>query len=195
MKHIRHILLVAVAALALGAVSVVVLLALVPGDFGTFPPGWTYRESSLKENADAPPLAYAAEESCGQKSCHGGENPVSRLNVTLRGGHKNIGCQACHGLGQAHVAAGGVKDSPVIWKSEIRVGDAEFAKLSKEEQQKLEDARAAFHIGFCMRCHQELAGKPASLPQIASFEGHRKQNGDGSEAGCTSCHNAHKPAM
>ncbi|HAK93589.1 MAG TPA: hypothetical protein DCM87_00910 [Planctomycetes bacterium] len=195
MKHIRHILVAAVAALAAAAAAVVVLSMLVPADFGTHPPGWSYRQGSLKENAGAPPLAYAAEESCAQKSCHGGENPVARLNTTLRGGHKNIGCQACHGPGQAHVASGGAKDGPVIWKPETRVGAAEYDKLPKEEQQKIDDARAAFHVGFCMGCHQELAGKPASLPQVASFEKHRKQNGDGSEAGCTSCHSAHKPAM
>jgi hypothetical protein len=193
MKHIQHLLIVAVVGLVTAVAAVTVLSALVPADFGAQPQGWEYRKSSLDEHAKAPPIVYAAEESCSQKNCHGGENAKAGLNVSLGGKHKKIGCQACHGAAQSHVASAGAKDGPTIWKPENPLSEEERAKLPKEELEKLDNARAAFHVGFCLGCHAQAAGKPEAFPQIASFEKHRKANGDGSEAGCTSCHNPHKP--
>ncbi len=195
MKHIQHLLIVVVVALVTAVAAVTVLYALVPADFGPQPGGWEYRKSSLDEHAAAPPIVYAAEDSCSQENCHGGKDPKATVNVLLGGKHKDIGCQACHGGAQSHVASGGAKDSPSVWKPEKPLGKEERAKLPDEERKKLADAGAAAHIPFCLTCHQKVAGRPGSVTQIASFEKHREEYGDGTEAGCTTsgCHKPHKP--
>jgi hypothetical protein len=89
-----------------------------------------YRGDALEEMASRTPV-FAGRKSCSE--CH--EDQQARL---LKGEHKTIGCETCHGPSSAHVA------DP----------DSEAKKPDKR------------NTTACIRCHESNPSRPAWFRQI-----------------------------
>lgn len=79
--------------------------------------------------------------------------------VRSQGKHKSVACEGCHGPQAKHA------DDPMT----IKPQRPNAATL-------------------CVRCHEKIAARPQSFPQVVSAEH------SGGET-CTMCHQAHKPAL
>lgn len=191
MKHVSHLVVVGVLGLIAAGIAVSAFTAMVDDSFGTHELGQYYRKDSVAERAKSPPLSYADSESCLISACHGENAEDEVLRITLGGGHARIKCQACHGPAHGHASSGGEEDPPVIWTSDRRLPATESEALEPEALDEYLAAMARDLVPFCMECHQTLAGKPRSFPQIDSLESHSKMMGEGDEAGCTWCHDYH----
>jgi hypothetical protein len=80
-------------------------------------------------------------------------------------GHSGVSCETCHGHWSAH--NNNTKDT-----------------VPKDTS-----------IEACLLCHQTLEARPASFPQIKSFEGHVEEQEVEMEPGmqCVECHDPHEP--
>lgn len=117
---------------------------LTPVSFGEF--GF-YRGQALEEIATRLPV-FSGRQACDE--CH------TEVTQTLSNSqHKTIGCETCHGVGQAHVEDPDVKT--------VRLTD---------------------HL--CLRCHEELLGRPGWMRQIKPKEHYPGDR-------CTECHFPHQP--
>ena len=87
------------------------------------------------------------------------------LDDVESGGHATVACEICHGYWQAH---------------------------NKNTKNKIPKNSS---VELCMRCHQELAGRPDDFPQIKSFKVHMQEEETEFDAGaaCVDCHNPHAP--
>ena len=160
MKHYSHIIRFAVILVLAGIGFLLVRSFLVPDSFGihgTYKYGF-HRGESDKEQ-EALPALFRGADKCAQ--CHEEQN-----KSIMTGGHKEVTCEACHGVWQAHNS----KTKSVVKKD-----------VSAEA---------------CMLCHQKLDARPNDFPQIETFEKHMKDQEQEMEAGisCIDCHSAHEPA-
>ncbi len=124
----EHLLRLAGLALAGLLLFLVVRGLLVPEGFGLY---GHYRAGALDDNR-AHKAAFAGRAVCGD--CH--TDAADTLKV---GGHKAIGCEACHGPLARHASA----DDPAAAKP------------------KRPEAR------LCLVCHLPNAAKPRGFPQVA----------------------------
>ena len=81
------------------------------------------------------------------------------------GAHATVACEICHGYWQAH---------------------------NKNTKNKIPNNTS---VAACMRCHEEVAGRPADFPQIKSFKVHMQEEETefDADATCVDCHNPHAP--
>jgi hypothetical protein len=161
MENTKHLWIALLIVVAVGAGGALVLSLGVPSSFG-WRDGWQYRGESLEEQKNRP-MAYAEEGSCLRPECHGEKAAKEEFKIILKGGHKSIQCQACHGPALKHVESQGKEHEPVA---------------SKEND-------------LCMNCHAKLTGRPASVKQIEDFEKHKKDMGGEKEKTCIECHDSH----
>jgi len=98
----------------------------IPASFGKL---GHYRADALDEIKSLP-VQYTGRDQCAE--CH--EDKIAILNSSY---HKGLSCEACHGPGVKHVAAG---------------GDYELLMPVKRE--------------FCHKCHAFLEARPTGFPQI-----------------------------
>jgi hypothetical protein len=161
MKHTRHLWIALLVVVALGAGLAIARAIAVPKSFG-WRDGWQYRGDSLDEQRSLP-LVHAAEAGCLSSECHGEKAAKDESRIVLKGGHASLACQACHGPAQAHVDSQGKESQSV----------------------------ACDDSGLCMLCHAQVAGRPASIKQIASFEEHKKEKSGEQEKTCVDCHDSH----
>jgi predicted CXXCH cytochrome family protein len=92
-------------------------------------------------------------------TCDTCHSDVVTLRAEKKSRHVNIACQSCHGALGEHVESSGEK-KPV-----------------------LPDAAT-----LCVRCHEQTAGRPLTMPQVTSTEH------SGGER-CTTCHSPHAPGL
>ena len=104
-------------------------LFLIPESFGKY--GW-YRADVLQEYQTLP-VTYGGAANCAE--CH-----TDVAEMKMKGGHKWIACESCHGPLAAHAT-----DQSVMPK-------------------KMLDRN------FCVRCHEQNPSRPAGLPQVVSAE-------------------------
>jgi hypothetical protein len=128
-KDVEHLIRLAAIFFAAVLVFAVARAELVPKDFGRY---GHYRASAV-DAAAAKPLSYAGRARCVE--CHE-EDVVAKAAA----GHKNIGCETCHGPLLKHA------DDPAV----------EVAKAEGPAQ--------------CLRCHLANTGKPAHQPTVVVKE-------------------------
>lgn len=89
----------------------------------------------------------------------------AQVSDIMSGAHKTITCEACHGVFKAH--------------------NAETASLVKKDSSN----------EACLVCHQQLAARPVTFPQIVSLRLHMGEQDEVFEEQmtCGSCHIAHTP--
>lgn len=86
------------------------------------------------------------------------------FKAKMEGRHATVPCQTCHGPLSQHVTENGVSPMPI-----------------------------ARSFTLCLRCHQEVEGRPKSFPKI-NMADHLSQLGkEESEAICLTCHHPHHP--
>jgi len=129
MKDIQHILRMAGVFVVVISGFLLVRHLLVPASFGLY---GHYRAAAI-DDIKALPISFVGQKECAK--CHG-----PRVQEKNKGGHRNLGCETCHGALAAHAAAP-AKSRPV------RVAE--------------KDMRA-----FCERCHAASFSRPAKFPQI-----------------------------
>ena len=126
---------------------------LTPQTFGEF--GW-YRGEALAEHASHIPV-FAGRKVCLE--CH--EDIQDKL---LKGPHKTIGCETCHG---------GVISS-------------EAAPLTKEHADNPDVKIPKIGDNGCLRCHEFSPSRPAWMKQVNSKDHYRGNK-------CVECHVPHQP--
>ncbi len=125
-RDAEHLFRLALLFLALLVIFLVARAALVPQGFGTY---GHYRAGALVD-ARSRPLAFAGRAAC--LDCHDDIDAVKKT-----GKHAGIGCEACHGPLEAHVA------------------DPATVIPQKPDAKTL-----------CVVCHLENLAKPRGFPQI-----------------------------
>jgi hypothetical protein len=125
-RDAEHLFRFAAVFVALALVFVVARAVFTPKGFGTY---GHYRAGALVD-AGAHPLKFAGRAAC--LDCH---DEVDTEKKT--GKHAGVGCEACHGPANAHVA------------------DAATVVPTKPDAREL-----------CVVCHLENLAKPKSFPQI-----------------------------
>ncbi|HJQ98560.1 MAG TPA: multiheme c-type cytochrome [Candidatus Polarisedimenticolaceae bacterium] len=125
-RDAEHLFRIAGVFVAFGVAFLVARAVLIPEGFGVY---GHYRAGALVE-ARARPLAYAGRAAC--LDCH---DTIGSLKGS--GKHAGVGCEACHGPLQAHVA------------------DAASVTPEKPDAQSL-----------CTTCHARNLAKPKAFPQI-----------------------------
>lgn len=126
-KDVEHLIRLAALFVAGLLLFVVARAALVPKDFGKY---GHYRAGAI-DDAAARPLSYAGRARCAE--CHD-DVVISQAAA----GHKNLGCETCHGALLKHA------DDP-----EVGVAKADGQML-------------------CLRCHAANTGKPAHQPTVVA---------------------------
>lgn len=126
-KDVEHLIRLAALFVAGLLLFVVARAALVPKDFGKY---GHYRAGAV-DDAAARPLTYAGRARCAE--CHD-DVVISQAAA----GHKNLGCETCHGALLKHA------DDP-----EVAVAKADGQVL-------------------CLRCHAANTGKPAHQPTVVA---------------------------
>ena len=126
-KDVEHLIRLAALFVAGLLLFVVARAALVPKDFGKY---GHYRAGAV-DDAAARPLTYAGRARCAE--CHD-DVVISQAAA----GHKNLGCETCHGALLKHA------DDP-----EVAVAKADGQML-------------------CLRCHAANTGKPAHQPTVVA---------------------------
>ncbi len=165
-EHDQHIIRVVFLLGTLIVFGAFVRWLLIPDTFGQY---GTYRGSNLLEQEARIPM-YADEEGCFE--CH-----EKVYDVYDEGKHSKSPCQICHFSAVPHAE-----------------GDAEKnKKLADMSMDKSQEA--------CKLCHTFLKARPVKHPQIKDFDFHyedlwKKKLGEiNKEAPCTTCHDAHSPAI
>ena len=125
-----HLFRVAAVFLAGLALFLVLRSLLVPRSFGLY---GHYRANAISETASLP-VGYAGHQVC--ETCH-----TDVQQVKIKGVHKGVACESCHGPLQAHA------DDP---------GSVTPAKLDTTV--------------LCPRCHQQNIAKPSNFPQVNAAE-------------------------
>ena len=110
----------------LGLMFLVARAVFIPAGFGTY---GHYRAGALHETRELP-VTYAGRAAC--LDCH---DEIEKVKKNAK--HGGVGCEACHGPLQAHVA----DPSTVVPEKP--------------------DART-----LCLVCHMENLAKPVSFPQV-----------------------------
>jgi hypothetical protein len=130
---------------------------LTPQSFGDY--GW-YRGNALGEIASRTPV-YAGKKAC--EECHS-----EILQKLAKDSHKNLSCEACHGVSRTHA------DDP-----DVPAGKTS-AEAKGTKPEKLGDR-------LCLRCHEANPSRPAGFKQIVV-----KNHYSGK---CPECHVPHQPAQ
>jgi len=125
-RDAEHLFRLAGVFLALLVVFLVARAVLTPATFGTY---GHYRAAALGEIRERP-IAHAGRAAC--LDCH-----EDMATLKKSGKHAGLGCEACHGPLEAHVA------------------DASTVVPEKPSAKTL-----------CLVCHRENLAKPRNFPQI-----------------------------
>lgn len=124
-----------------------------------------YRGDNLYEQMAEQPL-YRGDDYCSE--CHEKEG-----DIIYEGRHKTVPCEDCHFI----------------------------AGLHAEGKKKLADMPVDKSRQGCTICHEYLTSRPKDFPQVKNFDAHIKDNWKEKlgaldiNAGCWSCHKAHKPEI
>jgi hypothetical protein len=130
---------------------------LTPQTFGEY--GW-YRGAAMEEVASRTPV-FAGKKACDE--CH--SDVLQKLEKFE---HKNLSCEACHGVSQLHV------DNPNIPAGKETAGEESSEKV------KL----AGSH---CTRCHEANPSRPKWFKQIVVKDHYSGK--------CIECHLPHQPSQ
>ncbi len=126
--------------LAIGIVVVysVARYFLTPQSFGQY--GW-YRGAALLELSAREPV-FAGRKAC--EECHQKE-----MTILLKGVHKSLSCEACHGPGQAHVSNPDIKMEVLNFSHCVRCHEANPSRPKFQKQIVIKN----HYEGACTECH------------------------------------------
>lgn len=130
LKNVSHLLRLA-AVFLLGLIVFLLLRGvLIPRSFGRY---GHYRGEAIAE-ITARPISFASHQTC--ESCHS-----DVLETKVKGKHKGVACEACHGALAKHA----------------------------EDPTALQPAKIDTAV-LCARCHEANIAKPAGFPQVATAD-------------------------
>jgi len=112
--------------------------------------GW-YRGEALAEIASRP-ITFAGRTAC--EECHS-----DQIQKVLKGSHKTLSCEGCHGPGQAHVENPDVKLEILNYSHCVRCHEANPSRPKWHKQIVLKDHYTG---SKCTECH--VAHSPADVP-------------------------------
>ena len=162
-KHIaRLIFLLGI----LGATIIAARIIFVDKSFGIY---GHYRGDAVAEIASDTPI-YQGAASC--QSCH-----EERHTVWLKGVHKVVTCETCHGASVKHPTAKPVSEDTRM-----------HARLAAERLDHVKLMIPPDSVKLCTLCHEKVPGRPALQRQIevSSHAGGQQ---------CIVCHNPHSPKL
>jgi cytochrome c553 len=162
-KHIvRLMLLIGI----LGAAIIGARIIFVDKSFGIH---GHYRADAVAEIAADTPI-YQGAAAC--QSCHG-----ERHAVWLKGAHKVVTCETCHGASAKHPTA-----PPVSEDSRMH------SRIAAERLDHVKLMVPTDTVKLCTLCHEKMPGRPATQKQIevSSHAGGQQ---------CIVCHNPHSPKL
>ena len=99
----------------------------------------------------------------GSESC--AECHADEVSFVAEEEHRSISCEVCHAPVATHAAAG----------------------------EKIADMPVHRTTALCGWCHQRLAARPTTFPQVTFVEHVTDKGGELSEGICLECHDAHDP--
>ena len=132
-----------------------------------------YRADAVTEIAAAAPM-YQGAASC--QSCHG-----ERYAMWLKGVHKVVTCETCHGASAKHPSAQPAAPA-------APVDPRTHSRIAAERLDHVKLTIPADTVKLCTLCHEKMPGRPATQRQI---EVSRHAGGQQ----CIVCHNPHSPKL
>lgn len=94
-----------------------------------------------------------------------GDCHAEQAELVREGAHQSVSCEVCHAAIGVHIAAG------------ERIAEMPLRRSN----------------ALCGWCHQRLAARPASFPQVVFVEHVTGKGGEMVEGICMECHDAHDP--
>ncbi len=159
-KSYTHVVLVLLILIAVGVAGVMIRPMVIPESMGEF---GHYRGTAVEDEMNRP-LRNGTNASC--LVCH----PYIR-EMHLKGVHKTVSCEFCHGPVADHV-----EDGKVI------------AKLPKKEGAEIKT--------LCLRCHNQIIrARPKESIKMISMPQHLEEKKVRIDHNCNQCHNVHAPLM
>ncbi|MBF0112927.1 MAG: hypothetical protein HQK74_09380 [Desulfamplus sp.] len=157
-KHAMRIILVVISVVAVSGVGLLVKAQLIPKSFGLY---GAYRADAIDEEAQRV-VRHGTNASCF--GCHPYE-----AKTHLKGDHKTISCEFCHGTYSDHVNNGKkIADLPVKKGGEITT--------------------------LCLRCHNtEIKARSTIVIKTVAMPDHLEQQKVKLTHNCNQCHNVHAP--
>ena len=147
------------------AVAVILRQFAVPPSFGSL--GF-FRADALEEAKEKSPR-HLSEMAC--QKCH-----AKQVKLHDKDAHTKVECEVCHGPADKHISF--YEESPAQTKRPVP-SSAKMEKPTGKES--------------CLTCHQKLAARPSSFPQIEWEEHYRFVGVKDKSAPCTTCHSPHEP--
>lgn len=132
-----------------------------------------YRADAVAEIAADEPI-YKGAASC--QSCHG-----ERYAMWLKGVHKVVTCETCHGASAKHPSA-----QPAV--PPAPVDPRMHSRIAAERLDHVKLMIPTDTVKLCTLCHEKMPGRPATQRQI---EASRHVGGQQ----CIICHNPHSPKL
>jgi len=158
LKHSVRIILVVLSVVVMAGVGLVVKAQLIPKSFGLYGP---YRADAIDEEGQRV-LRHGTNGSCFR--CHQYE-----ATIHLKGEHKTISCEFCHGTYSDHVSNGRkMANLPVKKGTEITT--------------------------LCLRCHNtEIKARSTMVIKTVGMPDHLKKQNVKLTHTCNQCHHVHAP--
>ena len=155
-----HIVKIVLILLILVAVGVAVRAKVLPDGFGKY---GHYRAGAIDDEINRP-IRNGTNASC--LVCH----PHIR-QMHLKGVHKTVSCEFCHGPIADHVVAGKV-----------------IGPLPKKQDKEIKK--------LCLRCHNQIIrARPKESIKMISMPRHLEEKHVRIDHNCNQCHNVHAPLM
>jgi len=132
-----------------------------------------YRADAVAEIAADTPI-YQGAASC--QSCHG-----ERYAMWLKGVHKVVTCETCHGASAKHPSAPPAAPS-------APVDPRMHSRIAAERLDHVKLANPTDTVKLCTLCHEKMPGRPATQRQIEVSRHVAGQQ-------CIVCHNPHSPKL
>ncbi len=157
---------------ALLILALVVRQLLQPSSFGAFGP---YRGDAVKEAMQRAPR-HLGKDSC--QACHRKQHALHAKDA-----HWRVQCEDCHGPAWKHVE---------FHQKNGNKGNGEKLKTSNVPK-TARLARRKEGKELCLICHQELAARRGSFPQVDWKEHYKFVGVKKDSIGCLTCHSPHEP--
>ncbi len=159
-KHYTHLLRIILLLILIGVAGVALRGLVIPESFGSY---GHYRGTAIEDEINRP-IRNMTNDSC--LSCHS-----FIKEIHLKGVHKTVSCEFCHGPFADHVS-----DNKVIGKLPVRQND-EITTL-------------------CLRCHNQIIrARPKESIKMISMPQHLEEKQVRLDHNCGQCHNVHAPLM
>ncbi len=179
LRDTRHLQILAVLILAVGAGAVFLRGQLVPADYGQHGP---YRGAALQEESSRPHF-LTSDANC--LKCHQSVHEERKDSP-----HTAVRCMHCHGNGHEHMA---------VAQKAVTAPETKIAPASGWDGNFLTelDLFITKDRAICLSCHQKVVGMPDSFRAIV-VDQHLEEQGATDAASpdvCFECHTGHSPGI